>query len=206
MGNDPNVSQHPQPQSRSARRRGGGQAGFTLIELLIAIALISILAAVANIGYEPYYSQQLTSARGQLFADLQRCRVEAMTRSTGDNTRGFGVRFTDDRTYRVFEFDDYLPDNPAPDPDGDFTWTDASEEKAPRSQQLSELITVTRGDAGSIVNDVRLFDRRGLSRQATWGIAGITYVLRHRKVALARCVTVSEVQIREGNWDGSACK
>lgn len=58
-----------------------GQAGFTLIEMLTAIAMISILAAVATVSLRNYFpNAELRSATRNLVALTQRGRAEATTR------------------------------------------------------------------------------------------------------------------------------
>lgn len=72
--------------------------GFTLIEILVAIAIMSILLAIALPDWGPVLSSyRLSAAQRQVYADLQRARMRAIAEN-----RRFRVKFFDaTETYQI---------------------------------------------------------------------------------------------------------
>ena len=72
------------PSDATTSERHGGEQGFTLLELMVAVALFSIITAVAlpTFGSNPY---ALWTAQQQLLGDLRMTRSDALTK--GDHFR-----------------------------------------------------------------------------------------------------------------------
>lgn len=177
------------------------EKGFSLTELLIVVAIMSIVASIAIWGSSSIKNYRLTSASKQLYGDLQKIRVDAMTKSNPSlaNSRGFGIRFSSNTAYTTFEFNDG---------DTDFTYDGTGEESNTKQFTLPNGVTVTVGDAASPTGNtnIRIYDKKGMMRTDSWSSAtGITYVLRLTGVSQVRCVSISTVRIREGVWDGANC-
>lgn len=196
-------------------RQLSGEMGFTLVEILVAIAIFGILVTLSYSGMEYVRKHRLQSASRELLSDLQRIRQDAITRSTQNksggtvNGRGFGIRFDSNASYQLFEFDDCNDSfsynaNTCPGPPAN---PSAREEIGNRSKSLSSGITATIGASTSPDSDTHivLFDRNGIPRQPNWSFVGKTYVLRLAGVDPPRCVSISNVRIREGTWNGSTC-
>ncbi len=174
--------------------------GFTLIELMIVVALVGIIMSFAVLGFDILQRQSLASATTGFLADLQTVRMNALTKSSAPDSRGFGLRFLTNDSYRIFEFVDNGANN--------FIYETDDTEKVDYEKTLSSGITVTLQAAGTPVglDNALLYDKRGMVRSNTWSsVTNRTYVLRHPKVAGAKCVTVSMVRIRGGNWNGTDC-
>lgn len=196
-------------------RQMAGQKGFTLTEILLAIAIFGILLTLSYSGMEYVRKHRLQSASRELLSDLQRIRQDAITRGTQTKSggtvisRGFGIRFDSSTSYQLFEFDDCNDSfsynaNTCPGPPAN---PSAREEIGNRSQNLPSGITVTVGASTAPNSDTHivLFDRNGMPRQPNWSFVGKTYVLRLAGVDPPRCVSISNVRIREGTWNGSGC-
>jgi prepilin-type N-terminal cleavage/methylation domain-containing protein len=172
-------------------------AGFSLIELIIVIAILGIAISLTTMSWSTAKDSSLTAATRQLHSDLQAIRADAMTRSTSADSRGFGIRFTSSNAYQVFEF---------VDANANFTDDGAGEESGAVTKAFPPSITVTNRDSGAIAGDIRIYDRHGLVHAGNWSSAtGVTYVLRGSGTTQARCVSVDEIRIREGIWDGGSC-
>ncbi|MBI3752538.1 MAG: prepilin-type N-terminal cleavage/methylation domain-containing protein [Deltaproteobacteria bacterium] len=174
------------------------EKGFSMIEMLLVIAIIMIIAAIAATGSGSYQGRWLRAASQQLYGDLQKTRIDAMTKSIAANSRGWGIQFDSSSQYTIFEFNDT---------NGNFDY-DSGEAANARQVTLQTGITVTKqasGDPSGRTN-VLMFSRQGLSKNYKWSSVGNrTYVLRYSGIADARCLVLDDVRIREGAWNGSEC-
>lgn len=182
------------------------QNGVTLLELLVVLAIVAVMVSIGSVGLDGWKKRRLMTATSDLLADLQFVRMSALTESSDDpDARGFGLRFLANNQYKVFEFIDSGTT--------DFTYQGDAEESDRYEKNLSGGITVESGTATPLIDlnsgvdeAVLLYDKKGMRRSYNWSsVAGRTYVLRHPGVDTVRCVTVAQVRIREGVWDGSAC-
>lgn len=172
------------------------EAGFTLVELLIVITVIGVMIAIAalNLAGESK-KNRLKEATTQFYSDLKRCRVDAMTKVTDVNTRGYGFKFIDATSYKTFEFNDL---------DNDYNY-----DTAPADEAINPVtITVPYGvqvSSGALTTPL-FFDRRGWVRSASWStVSGTTFIFSLPGVTTARCVVLSTSRIREGVWKDGAC-
>jgi prepilin-type N-terminal cleavage/methylation domain-containing protein len=173
------------------------RAGFSLIELLIGIAIFGIVVTLATMSWSSAKNADLTAVTRQLHSDLQAIRADAMTRSTSTDSRGFGIRFTSPNAYELFEFNDT---------NASFTWDNVGEEAGVVKKTFPSSITVTKSASDAVAGDIRIYDRHGLMHTGNWSSAvGVTYVLRGSGTTQARCISVDEIRIREGIWDGGSC-
>ncbi len=173
--------------------------GFTLIETLVVVALVGLVAAMATNGSDFLRGHRLSEGSRGLQVEFQKLRQDALTKGNPANLngRGFGLRFVSATQYRLFEFNDA---------DKDYTYDDAGEEADAVTVDLPSGVTVTIGDAGSPVNNVLLYDKRGLSRKTDWSTeSNRTYVLRVGGESTERCVKVGRVLLQEGVWNGVSC-
>lgn len=192
-------------ESTQNLQRARCQRGFTLIELLLVVTIIGILVTISNLGWGILMSQRLSSTAAELLVDLQAVRLNALTQSSETTSRGYGLRFETAGSYKVFEFIDSGAT--------DFKYEGVGEEKRTFDKELPDSISVTIGAAASPINmvsgvdqKVLIYDKRGMVRDHTWSAAANrTYVLKHSRVAQARCVVISRVRIREGLWNGASC-
>lgn len=172
--------------------------GFTLIEVLIVIALLGILSAIAvPLASESVGRSRLNAASRELYADLQGLRRDAMTRISAPNGRGYGIRFISATRYELFEFNDLNNDyeyNPG-----------AGEESDPEQRDLPPGLAISLGSGANPSGAVILFDKRGFSRGADWGIASNTFLVRKSGEVQGRCLRIALSRIREGAWNGSDC-
>lgn len=180
------------------------EKGFSLIELLVVVVLIAIVATIAFMSGDVIKRHRLTAASRQLYGDLQKVRVDAMTRSpSGTSSRGFGIKFNSTTTYTAFEFNDT---------NGDFQYAGTGEEANTRQTTMPDSITIQRKSGGSLVDpsgsndDIVIFDKKGLAKNNNWSPIGGTYVLQYTNLSEKRCIMWDDVRIREGVWDGSACQ
>lgn len=169
--------------------------GFSLIELLIVVAIIAIIAAIATTGSGSYRSRQLRAAAMQLYGDMQKTRVDAMTKSIAANSRGWGIRFDSSSQYTIFEFNDT---------NGNFDY-DSGETANTRQVTLQPGITVTVNGNPAGDDNVVIFNKQGLAKASTWAGGGRTFIVQLSGIADARCLVLDDVRIREGTWNGSKC-
>lgn len=180
------------------------QSGFTLIELMIVVAILGALITVVALTSTSYLKRQSLSASSrEVLSDLQKVRMDALTRGSSGNNRGFGIRFASNTEYFSFEFNDA---------NNNFVYNGASEELSAKAKRLPNNVTIKRWNGSSLVSpnssdaDVLLFDKRGLLRDNNLSaILGNTFVLELSGVWPSRCVVLSPVRIREGVWNGTAC-
>jgi prepilin-type N-terminal cleavage/methylation domain-containing protein len=182
----------------SETRRLIRQDGVTLVELVVVIAIVGVLVSIASLGLNVWHKSRLGAATAELLADMQTVRMNALTESSNLATRGFGLRFMTDDSYKIFEFVDSGAT--------DFNYEGVSEEVGGYEKTLGAGLTVTLGASGDPTGTTKavLYDKRGLGRSFNWStVSGNTYVLRHPNVDRARCITFSAVRIREGVWNDS---
>ena len=175
------------------------EAGFTLVELLTVVAIIGVLSGIIAMNMMAEVKKSVVKeATMQLYSDLKKSRVDAMTNGGIASTRGFGFFFNDATSYTLFRFDDA---------DNDYT-LDSGESINPNGGTL-QVVAVPNDvqvsvNSGTLTAPV-LFDRRGWLRDASWSpVSGGTFILQ-RTGADPRCVVLSTSQIRQGAWNGTAC-
>lgn len=174
------------------------EAGFTLVELLTVVAIIGVMSGIIGMNMMAELKKSvLKEATTQLYSDLKKCRVDAMTRmSNTSNSRGFGFQFSNATTYQTFEFNDIT--SPA------YSFNAATEKLNPVTVTLPNDVQVSI-DSGTLTDPV-LFDRRGWLRNGSWStVSGGTFILQRAGTEQRRCVVLSTSQIRQGVWDGTAC-
>jgi prepilin-type N-terminal cleavage/methylation domain-containing protein len=174
--------------------------GFSLLELMVVIMLIGIISAFAQLSADFIRNSRVSSATAELIADLHQARLYAMTR----DGKGAGIRLESPHSYVIFKFidcnDDYAYD-------ADTCPGNRREEEVLIQKKLPDSLLLTKSDPfTSVNNDVRIFDRFGSPRWPTWGVGGITIVLRSEpNSGLIKCVAISKNRIREGVWTNSTC-
>lgn len=200
-------------------KRLSDSKGMTLTELMVTVAVCGIMVGLGTVGFNYIQGQRAGTASRDLMSDLQRVRQKAITHSAPlavngpvQLNRGYGVRFTANNTYVIFEYIDTGVVN--------FQYEGAAEEYgesgafdgggnrvAPSPKTLAGDVRVTLGDAGDPVGDVLIYDKKGIPRTAAWAVPGTKiYVVRSATANTApRCVLVNQVRIREGRWDGANC-
>lgn len=189
-------------KSGSGARVLRNQKGVTLVELLIVITIAGVLAAIASLGLDGWHRSRLVAATGGLLADLQTTRMSAMTESSDLASRGYGLRFLTDGSYKVFEFVDK-----GTTPYVDFNYEDTTEETGGYEKVLGSGLSIKLGASGDPTgtSNAILYDKRGMSRTNNWSsVSNRTYVVRHSSLDRARCVAISQVRIREGVWNAAA--
>ncbi len=177
----------------------GNRKGITLLELLMVIAIASVLSGFAFLGADMVQRERVDAATRELYADIQRVRLNSMTLEG----KGYGIRFENAHSYVIFKFDDC---------NGDYTY-DANtcangtrEEKEVLRRTLPPGVVLKKTNGSSVANDVRIFDSIGAAHQANWGMGMMTIlVMTKPDSGLARCISISMNRIRESTWDGSAC-
>ena len=185
------------------------EAGFTLVELLTVVAIIGVLSGIIAMNMMAEVKKSVVKeATMQLYSDLKKCRVDAMTRTSNtSNSRGFGFQFSNATTYQTFEFNDVI-EVPVNALDayhyGNISSTDTvTETLNPVTVTVPNNVQVSI--ASGTLTDPLLFDRRGWLRDASWSpVSDGTFILQ-RTGADPRCVVLSTSQIRQGAWNGTAC-
>ena len=171
------------------------QNGMSLIETMLVVVLIGIVTLIGTHGIDFYQRYELQSATRQIFGTIEKVRQDAMTkRTTVDpaslvvvTSRGFGIRLIGTNTgytgYATFEFNDI---------DKDFKYDGTLEEYAPTGTiAFPRSVIVT-----STVDNVLLYDERGLSRDKDGAAGWRTYSLKNSNIT-TQCVTVGTIRIVE---------
>lgn len=172
--------------------------GVTLIEVVIVLAIIAILASLAAVGPGFIRNENISRVSRELLGDLQRARQDAMTRSTGANSLGFGIRLANPTSYTIFEFSD----------NGNFQYDGAGEEANTTIRNLTSSIVIQINNSPEY--NVLIYDKLGIPARfkitGERALGNMTLVVRHQsESARDKCVTVSISRIREGLWDGTNC-
>lgn len=187
------------------------QTGFTLVEVLLILAMIGILMGLFVLDYTTDIKNfRLKEATTQLYSDLKKVRIDAMTRSSSVNSRGYGFNFINATSYRFFEFDDVIEDAVAFPLDA-FHYGNGS--ALDRTTETKNPVTITvpnnvqvRIASGTLTNPL-FYDRRGWLRNANWATTGGgTFILELPGVTVPRCIVLSTSQIRQGRWEGGVCE
>lgn len=176
------------------------EAGFTLVELLTVVAIIGVMSGIIGMNMMAEVKKSVVKeATTQLYSDLKKCRVDAMTRmSNTSNSRGFGFQFSNATTYQTFEFNDIT--TPA------YSFNAATEKLNPVTVTLPNNVQVSINSATLTLTDPLFFDRRGWLRDESWStVSGGTFILQRAGTDQRRCVVLSTSQIRQGVWNGTAC-
>ena len=186
--------------------------GVTLIELVVVLAIVTIIAALAAIGPGFISTEKVRNATKELLADFQLMRHYAMIQgpdATASDLRGYGIRFESKNRYRLFRFNDS---------NQNFSYDGAAEESpltsgetAVRQRDIPAPLDLKMKSGGALVdpgNAIVIFDHLGMPRQANFGVQQMSIVIQHPDMGevAKQCVTVSYNRIREGEWDGSACR
>lgn len=177
-----------------------GIRGITLLELVVVIGIMAILAGLATFSTDMIRRERVASATRELYADLQKARLDAMTR----DGKGFGIRLESPNSYVMFKFEDCDEDYTY---DKDTCTGAAREETRIIKRKLPSGIALSKTNPyTSVNNDVRIFDRFGSPRRENWSMGLITILVRHVPDAgLIKCVSVSMGRVREAVWNGSKC-
>lgn len=173
--------------------------GITLVEVVIVVAIIAILASLAAVGPGFVRNENISRVSREFLGDLQRARQDAMTRSTGANSLGFGIRLASSTSYTIFEFNDI---------NTNFQYDGAGEEANTTTRNLTSSIVIQINNSPEY--NVLIYDKLGIpARFKVTGeraLGNMTLVIRHQsESARDKCVTVSFNRIREGLWDGTNC-
>jgi prepilin-type N-terminal cleavage/methylation domain-containing protein len=180
--------------------RRDGMRGVTLLELLFVIGIMAVLLGFTSQGMDLVRRERVVSATQELYADIQKARVDSMT---GDG-KGFGIRLVSHNAYIIFKFNDCNNDS---NYDSDTCANGTREETDIVKRELhSSVMLCKTNPSTSVNNDVRIFDRFGVPRRSSGGIGPITiFVKNDQGIGPTRCVTISINRIREGTWSGSEC-
>jgi prepilin-type N-terminal cleavage/methylation domain-containing protein len=186
--------------------------GVTLIELVVVLAIAAILAALAAIGPGFISTEKVRNTTKELLADFQLMRNYAMMQgpdAVASDLRGYGIRFESKNRYRLFRFNDS---------NQNFSYDGAAEEapltsaeSAARQRNIPAPLDLQVKRGGSLADPedaIVIFDHLGMPRQANLGVQQMSIVIHNPAMGevAKQCVTVSYNRIREGEWDGSACR
>jgi len=180
--------------------KNNSMRGFMLVELMVVICIMAVVTGFTSIGKDMIARERVAGATRELYADIQRARLDAMTQQG----KGFGIRFVSHNSYVIFKFNDC---------NGDYTYDaegcegNSREETEVQTRTLPVTVQLHKTNSKTDVNnDVRIFDRFGQPRLQNWGLGMITIVVKSTPDSgLTKCVSISANRIREANWNGSAC-
>ena len=177
-----------------------GMQGVALLEVLFIIGIIALLVGFTSKGADLVRRERVASATRELYADIQKARVDAMTQ----DGKGFGIRLVSHNTYVMFKFDDCNNDS---NYDADTCANGTREETNIVKRELHPSVALHKTNPSTDVDDdVRIFDRFGSPRRSTGGLGGITIIIGNDQEADAiRCISISTNRIREGIWKGAQC-
>ena len=171
------------------------ERGMSLIELLTVIVIIAIMTGFVSVSKDLIRRERVASITRELYADLQRVRLDSMTK----DSQGFGVRFESAGSYTIFQFNDCNGDDnydPNTCAGGTREEIPLMTKTMPSSVELKKTNPFTECD-----NKVLIFDRFGVPRGDTWGLGLMTIVVKNEPDSgLIKCVSVSTNRIREGLW------
>lgn len=174
--------------------------GVTLLELIIVMAILAILVTLSSLGTDLIQRERVRSATRELLADLQRLRIDAMTR----DARGAGIRFESSGSYVLFQFNDCNQDG---NYDHDTCGGDGREEANAIVRTMPKSVILRKTNLVDNINgEVCIFDRFGTPRQKTGGFGIMTIIVRNeRDPKIVRCVKLSVNRVIEGRWTGTKC-
>lgn len=184
------------------------ERGFTLIELVVVLTIVGVLTGIFAMNYMKNVKKyRLSEATTQLYSDLKTVRIDAMTKTTDSQTRGFGLMFTDSKTYQTFEFYD-VNNNIIPLDEyhyGNGSAADKTEEtRNPVEVVIPNNVTVRKKSADPLT-DPFFYDRRGWLRDKNWGLGGETLIIELTGVSPSSCIVLSTSRIWQGEWNGADC-
>jgi prepilin-type N-terminal cleavage/methylation domain-containing protein len=174
--------------------------GFTLMELMFVMGIMAIIGGFAALSTDMIRRERVAGATRELYADLQKARLDAMTQGG----KGFGIRLESQNSYVIFKFEDCNEDYTY----DTNTCTGATREETNIIKRTlhSSLSLHKTNPSTNVNNDVRIFDRFGSPRQPTWGLGGITILVKNvPDSGLIKCISISASRIREALWNGSEC-
>jgi Tfp pilus assembly protein FimT len=174
--------------------------GMALLELMFVIAIMALFLIFASQGIDLVRRERVASAFRELYADVKKARMDAMTR----DGKGFGIRLVSQNSYVMFKFEDCNNDATY---DVDTCPGGTREETEIVRRELPSWVVLHKTKLSKDVsNDVRIFNRFGCPRRATGGMGGITILVGNdQNTGPIRCISISTNRIREGMWTGSKC-
>ncbi len=185
------------------------EKGITLIEQVTVLAIVAILSSLTFVGVGFVRGERIIGISRELLRDLQGIRLDTMIKSVAANSRGFGIRFVDNSSYVVFEFDD-CNNNSAYDANGcNGNREEANSTTRELNPSISLLINNVYPD-----NNILIFDKLGIPREDNWALwnngSGTLLVQRTSSgdadTYTTRCVNINMSRIQEGVWDGANCQ
>jgi len=159
--------------------------GFSLFELIVIVVILMVILLIAVPMFGKYARKYYTENEiNTIYTDLMTERFKAI--STGIPR---GMIVDSPTKYTLFTFDDK---------NFNLIFDGATEEADPLSKTLKIPLN------GPAASTVILFDNRGMSRSANWGIGNFTIYINIP--ARFNCIVVSAGRIRKGVWNGSSCE
>ncbi len=173
----------------------GKMQGFTLVEVVVVIVILSVLSGIASLVADLIRKERVASVTRMLYADMQKARLDAMTRDAA----GYGLRFESSGSYSVFTFNDCNNDF---NYDSDTCDGNSREEANVITRPVPDPVVLKKTNPFTdFDNDILLFDRFGVPRRETWGLGMMTIIVKNGVDGEGiKCVSVSANRIREGIW------